>query len=111
MSPEHPYWHGREKKYVNMIKGETSPVGHTHPITPLSPSPLAPPNGAATKFTPQVSFPPLTESLQDTIDRTIPLWDSHILPDLRAGRNVMIVAHRNSIRGLIKHIEALNTNG
>ena len=37
---------------------------------------------------------PVTESLQDTIDRTVPLWDSHIKPDLQAGRNVMIVAHR-----------------
>jgi 2,3-bisphosphoglycerate-dependent phosphoglycerate mutase len=41
------------------------------------------------------SLIPRTESLQDCIDRTIPLWISHILPDLQAGRNVMIVAHLN----------------
>jgi bisphosphoglycerate-dependent phosphoglycerate mutase len=51
---------------------------------------------------------PVTESLQDTIDRTIPLWDSHILPDLRAGRNVLVMAHRNSIRGIIKHIDNIS---
>ena len=93
MSADHPYWHGREKKYVNMIKCGTSPA-----LSSMSTHP-------------NPCFPPLTESLQDTIDRTVPYWDSHILPDLKAGRNVMIVAHRNSIRGLIKHIEALNTNG
>lgn len=52
---------------------------------------------------------PATESLQDTIDRTVPLWDSQILPDLKAGRNVLIVAHRNSIRGILKHIDGINT--
>eukprot|EP01038_Epipyxis_sp_PR26KG_P006832 gene6832-9354_t len=52
---------------------------------------------------------PVTESLQDTIDRTIPLWDSHILPDLKAGRNVMIVAHCNSLRGMVKHIDGIGT--
>ena len=54
---------------------------------------------------------PTTESLQDTIDRTIPLWESQILPDLLAGRNVMIVAHANSLRGLIKHIDNIDTVG
>lgn len=52
---------------------------------------------------------PRTESLQDTIDRTVPFWNSHIYPDLKAGRNVLIVAHRNSIRGLVKHIDGINT--
>ena len=40
---------------------------------------------------------PITESLQDTIDRVTPLWDAQILPDLKAGRNVLIVAHGNSL--------------
>jgi 2,3-bisphosphoglycerate-dependent phosphoglycerate mutase len=42
---------------------------------------------------------PVTESLQDTLDRTLPLWESEIKPDLMDGRNVMIVAHANSLRG------------
>lgn len=53
---------------------------------------------------------PHTESLQDTIDRVIPLWDSCIAPDLRAGRNVMIVAHCNSLRGIVKHIDEMSTD-
>lgn len=52
---------------------------------------------------------PVTESLQDTIDRTLPLWESHIVPDLKKGRNVMIVAHCNSLRGIVKHIDGLGT--
>jgi 2,3-bisphosphoglycerate-dependent phosphoglycerate mutase len=53
---------------------------------------------------------PCTESLQDTIDRVVPLWDSHILRDLKAGRNVMIVAHCNSLRGIVKHLDGIGTD-
>lgn len=51
---------------------------------------------------------PLSESLQDTMDRTIPLWESRILPDLKAGKNVMIVAHANSLRGIVKHVDGIS---
>jgi 2,3-bisphosphoglycerate-dependent phosphoglycerate mutase len=53
---------------------------------------------------------PVTESLQDTIERTLPLWDSRILPELRNGNNVLIVAHGNSLRGIVKHIESLSSD-
>ena len=52
---------------------------------------------------------PVAESLQDTIDRTVPLWETNIVPDLKAGRNVMIMAHRNSIKGILKHIDGIST--
>ena len=52
---------------------------------------------------------PITESLEDTIDRVTPLWDAQILPDLRAGRNVLIVAHGNSLRGIVKKIDNIAT--
>jgi len=52
---------------------------------------------------------PKTESLQDTIDRVTPLWDEQIYPDLCAGRNVLIVAHGNSIRGIVKKIDDITT--
>lgn len=51
---------------------------------------------------------PVTESLQDTMERTLPLWETRILPDLQSGRTVMIVAHANSLRGIVKHIDNLN---
>lgn len=52
---------------------------------------------------------PTTESLQDTIDRTVPLLQTQILPDIQAGRNVLIVAHANSLRGILKYIDSLGT--
>jgi len=48
---------------------------------------------------------PRTESLADTMDRCLPLWESRIKPDLLAGKNVLVVAHGNSLRGLVKHID------
>lgn len=50
---------------------------------------------------------PTTESLQDTMERTLPLWNSRILPLLTQGQNVLVVAHGNSLRGIVKHIDAL----
>ena len=50
---------------------------------------------------------PLTESLQDTMDRTLPLWNTRIKPELQAGNNVMVVAHGHSLRGLVRHIDSL----
>lgn len=52
---------------------------------------------------------PSSESLQDTIDRVTPLWDAQILPDLKGGRNVLIVAHGNSIRGIVRHLDKIST--
>jgi 2,3-bisphosphoglycerate-dependent phosphoglycerate mutase len=48
---------------------------------------------------------PLTECLKDTVARFVPYWKDVICPDLRAGRNVLIVAHGNSIRALIKYLD------
>ena len=42
---------------------------------------------------------PLTASLEDTMERTLPLWKTRILPELENGKNVLIVAHGNSLRG------------
>jgi 2,3-bisphosphoglycerate-dependent phosphoglycerate mutase len=48
---------------------------------------------------------PLTESLKDTIARVLPYWNERIVPDLKAGRRVLIAAHGNSLRGLIKYLD------
>jgi 2,3-bisphosphoglycerate-dependent phosphoglycerate mutase len=47
---------------------------------------------------------PATESLRDTILRVLPYWDSEIAPALRSGQRVMVAAHGNSLRALIKHL-------
>jgi 2,3-bisphosphoglycerate-dependent phosphoglycerate mutase len=47
---------------------------------------------------------PNTESLKDTIARVLPYWQTRIAPELKAGRRVLISAHGNSLRALVKHL-------
>ncbi len=51
---------------------------------------------------------PQTESLKDTIARVLPYWDERIAPDLRAGKRVLIAAHGNSLRALVKHLSGIS---
>jgi len=48
---------------------------------------------------------PATESLKDTLQRVLPYWHSRIAPELRAGRNVMVAAHGNSLRAMVKMLD------
>jgi 2,3-bisphosphoglycerate-dependent phosphoglycerate mutase len=48
---------------------------------------------------------PLTESLQDTLARVLPLWEESIAPRLLAGQNVLIAAHGNSLRAMVKMLD------
>jgi 2,3-bisphosphoglycerate-dependent phosphoglycerate mutase len=52
--------------------------------------------------------PPNGESLKDTCERTIPYYKNHILPELQAGKNVLIVAHGNSLRSITKYVENIS---
>lgn len=47
---------------------------------------------------------PGTESLKLTLERVLPYWDEAIAPDLRAGKNLIIAAHGNSLRAIVKHL-------
>ena len=51
---------------------------------------------------------PLTECLKDTVDRFLPLWESTIAPQIRKGKNVLIAAHGNSLRALIKYLDEVS---
>jgi 2,3-bisphosphoglycerate-dependent phosphoglycerate mutase len=51
---------------------------------------------------------PLTECLKDTVERVVPYWQSAIAPAVRAGRRVLIVAHGNSLRALVKYLDGLS---
>ena len=51
---------------------------------------------------------PLTESLESTVTRFLPYWHDQIVPDLLAGRRVLIAAHGNSLRALVKHLDGLS---
>ena len=52
--------------------------------------------------------PPGGESLKDTYERTIPYFKEHILPQLEAGKNVIVSAHGNSLRSMVKYIENIS---
>jgi 2,3-bisphosphoglycerate-dependent phosphoglycerate mutase len=51
---------------------------------------------------------PATESLKDTLARVLPLWYARIAPELRSGRNVMVVAHGNSLRAMVKMLDRVS---
>jgi 2,3-bisphosphoglycerate-dependent phosphoglycerate mutase len=51
---------------------------------------------------------PATESLKDTLSRVLPYWESRIVPELRANKNVLIVAHGNSLRALVKMLDMMS---
>ena len=50
---------------------------------------------------------PATESLRATIARVLPYWQSAIVPELKQGKRVLIAAHGNSLRGLVKHLDQI----
>jgi len=51
---------------------------------------------------------PLSESLQDTYRRCLPYWHKSIAPALRAGKRIIVAAHGNSIRALVKYLDAVS---
>lgn len=51
---------------------------------------------------------PATECLKDTVARVIPIWEHAIAPDIKAGKRVLITAHGNSLRALIKYLEDMS---
>ena len=51
---------------------------------------------------------PLTECLKDTVARVLPYWNQAIAPDIRAGKRVLIAAHGNSLRALIKYLDKVS---
>ncbi|MEI2714307.1 MAG: phosphoglyceromutase [Nocardioides sp.] len=51
---------------------------------------------------------PRTECLKDVIERFLPYWETEIVPDLRAGKNVLVAAHGNSLRALVKHLDQIS---
>ena len=51
---------------------------------------------------------PLTECLKDTVTRVIPLWNDSLAPAIRAGKRIVVAAHGNSIRALIKYLDKIS---
>lgn len=51
---------------------------------------------------------PRTECLKGVIERFLPYWESAIVPDLRDGKTVLVAAHGNSLRALVKHLDGIS---
>ncbi|QCP06636.1 phosphoglyceromutase [Micrococcus luteus] len=51
---------------------------------------------------------PRTEALKNVIDRLIPYWEAEIVPDLKASKTVLVAAHGNSLRALVKHLDGIS---
>lgn len=51
---------------------------------------------------------PRTEALKNVIDRLLPYWEAEIVPDLKAGKTVLVAAHGNSLRALVKHLDGIS---
>jgi 2,3-bisphosphoglycerate-dependent phosphoglycerate mutase len=51
---------------------------------------------------------PLTECLKDTVARVLPCWDEQLAPAIRSGRRVLVSAHGNSLRALVKYLDGMS---
>lgn len=74
------------------------------------PNPLAPDDPRVATGDPRYahldpSQIPLTECLKDTVARVVPYWENSIAPAVKSGRSVVVAAHGNSLRALIKHLD------
>lgn len=49
---------------------------------------------------------PMFESLKLTIERTLPYWNNVIVPQLKEGKKILVAAHGNSLRGIVKHLDS-----
>jgi 2,3-bisphosphoglycerate-dependent phosphoglycerate mutase len=51
---------------------------------------------------------PLTECLKDTVSRVVPFWNEALAPAIKSGKRIVIAAHGNSIRALIKYLDGIS---
>jgi 2,3-bisphosphoglycerate-dependent phosphoglycerate mutase len=78
----------------------------------VPPPPLASDDPQHPRFDPRYAdlapdLLPVGECLADVVDRMLPYWYDQIVPDLRAGRCVLVAAHGNSLRALVKHLDGI----
>ncbi|MFC4297599.1 MAG: 2,3-diphosphoglycerate-dependent phosphoglycerate mutase [Castellaniella sp.] len=79
----------------------------------IAPDPLAEDDPRHPRFDPRykrvpAAELPATECLRDTVDRVVPFWNESIAPAIRSGRRVLVSAHGNSLRALIKHLDGIS---
>lgn len=79
----------------------------------IAPDPLPPGDPRGAEADPRyAAVPPAalprTECLRDTVARVVPYWETQIAPAIRAGRQVVVAAHGNSLRALLKHLKGIS---
>lgn len=92
--------HGAEqvRTWRRSFRVAPPPIRAGHPLDPAG-------DPAYAELAPELV--PRTESLADVTDRLLPHWHDAVVPDLRAGRAVLVSAHGNSLRALIKHLDGI----
>jgi 2,3-bisphosphoglycerate-dependent phosphoglycerate mutase len=122
--PEHKSWYLNEKHYgalQGLNKTETvNKYGEdqvhiwrrSYDIQPPQLTPKDPRYpGAEAKYQDLTAAQlPLTESLKDTVARFLPYWHQEIVPKIQAGKKVLIAAHGNSLRALVKYLDHISDN-
>jgi 2,3-bisphosphoglycerate-dependent phosphoglycerate mutase len=78
------------------------------PPPPIQPDNAHNPNGDERYAQVPPGQLPTTECLKDVVERLLPYWTDAIVPDLHAGRTVLIGAHGNSLRALVKHLDGIS---
>ena len=82
--------------------------GYDTPPPPLEPGDGRHPRHEARYAALAPDLVPATECLKDVVERMLPYWYDAIVPDLRAGKRVLIGAHGNSLRALVKHLDGIS---
>jgi len=117
--PEYRSWRLNERHYGDLQglnKAETAAAhgeaqvkiwrrSYDIPPPPLAPEDPRHPSHDRRYFDVTPGEVPLTESLKDTVARFLPYWHRTIAPDIKAGKRVLIAAHGNSLRALVKYLD------
>jgi 2,3-bisphosphoglycerate-dependent phosphoglycerate mutase len=120
--PEHRSWRLNERHYgalQGLNKAETAAKhgeaqvkiwrrSYDIPPPPLTPEDPGHPSHDRRYWDLTPSEMPLTESLKDTVARVVPYWQQTIAPDIKAGKRVLIAAHGNSLRALVKYLDKVS---
>jgi 2,3-bisphosphoglycerate-dependent phosphoglycerate mutase len=120
--PVHKTWRLNERHYGNLQglnKAETAAKFGDEQVLiwrrayAIAPDPMSEDDPRHPRFDPRYArlSPenlPGTECLKDTVDRVLPFWQESIAPAIKAGKRVLISAHGNSLRALIKHLDNMS---
>lgn len=120
--PHHKHWRLNERMYGDLEglnKAETTKIHGEAQVTKwrrsydIPPPPMPLDDERHPRFLPQYSkltidALPQTESLLTTSERVLPFWNDTICPSILDGRNVIVVAHGNSLRAVVKHLTGMD---